>query len=86
MGVVVLVLVSELLVPDDEVSIRLVISEYILLVEVDEWGYLFDVLVIQFHLMSVPLHGRSVLLEVDRVQEELLVLPCESLLQGRQAV
>ncbi len=65
MGVVVLVLVRELLVANDEVSIRLVIGEYIFLVEVDEWCDLLDVLVIEFHLMSVPLDSRSVLLEVD---------------------
>jgi hypothetical protein len=65
MGIVETVLVGKLLITIYEVGIRLFIGEYVFMLQVDERSDLFDVLVIQFHLVSVPFDGSSVFLEAD---------------------
>lgn len=86
MGIVLTILISELLITIYEVGIRLFISEYVFRVQIDKRRDLFDVLIVQFHLVSVPFDSSSVFLEADRVEEDFLISPSESLFQGRQAV
>lgn len=65
MRIIMRVLVSELFISVDVVSIGLVMNEQVLNFQIDQRSYFFDVLIIQFHLMPVSLNCCSVLRETD---------------------
>jgi len=65
MGIVLVVLVGKIFITENEMGIRLLVDQDVVNSQVDLWCDLFDVLIIQFHLVTVSLDGCSVFLEAN---------------------